>query len=87
VAQGWTAYTADDGLAENFLSCITVASDGTVWIGAADNWISHFDGTSFTKHTAAHGLVDNEIRSIIEAPDGTIWASTISGISRLSSAE
>ncbi len=83
----WITYTTADGLAENVLSCITVASDGTVWIGAADNGISRFDGTSFVRYTAAHGLVDNEIWSVLATPDGTIWASSINGISDLSSAE
>ncbi|MGD2105588.1 MAG: two-component regulator propeller domain-containing protein, partial [Anaerolineae bacterium] len=71
------------GLAENVLSCIAIGSDGTIWIGAADNGVSRFDGVSFTRYTAAHGLIDNEILSIVEAPDGAVWASSISGVSRL----
>jgi len=85
--EAWTTYTARDGLAEDVISCMALAPDGTLWIGAADNGVSHFDGSTWTNYTAAHGLIDNEILSMVLAPDGVLWASSINGVSYLSSSE
>jgi len=74
--QTWTTYTTDDGLADNSVESIAVASDGVLWFGTEKGGVSCFDGETWTTYTADDGLVDNEVSTIAVAPDGALWFGT-----------
>lgn len=79
-----TTYTEKDGLAEDFVTSMAVARDGTLWVGSyyhyEDNGgVSHFDGQTWTAYTTADGLGHKQVEAIAVAPDGTVWAGTHGG--------
>jgi hypothetical protein len=78
---GWTTYTEDDGLAEDYVSSIVAAPDGALWLitGAG---VSCFDGQTWTTYTEDDGLAGDYVRSVASAPDGSMWFVTGGGVSR-----
>jgi len=66
-------YTQADGLADNAITSIAVAPDGTVW-AATLGGVSRFDGrnwATYYRHVA--DIPEAVISSIAVAPDGTAW--------------
>ena len=79
-------YTEADGLAQNSVSSVYQARDGSVWAGTLSGGVSRLGlgQPPFTNFTAADGLISNTVNAILESPDGTLWFATPSGISALS---
>lgn len=76
-AQTFTNYTTTDGLLNNNVLCLDVASSDVLWFGTQDG-ISVFDGNNWSSHTNATdpGLVDNNIQAVRVMSNGDVWAGT-----------
>ncbi len=89
----WTRYTTADGLPDRVGNFVTVAPDGTVWVGSTGfSWVDgadsdgstpgggavRFDGTTWTGYTTADGLPSNDVEIAVGA-DGSVWAVSILG--------
>ena len=73
--EAWTTYTEEDGLADNLVSAVAVAPDGTVWAGTHSyvNRLAHPTDTTWVTYTETHGLASRGIRSLVVGPDNTAW--------------
>jgi signal transduction histidine kinase/ligand-binding sensor domain-containing protein/DNA-binding response OmpR family regulator len=76
-------YSVTEGLLHKTVYCITMDSDGFIWIGTS-NGLSRFDGNSFYNFTHnstnKHSLHGTSINAIEEGIDGKLWLSTEKGI-------
>ncbi|MFC1714214.1 two-component regulator propeller domain-containing protein [Candidatus Poribacteria bacterium] len=72
-SQTWRDFSTSDGLAGNTVTCITEASDGSMWIGT-DKGLSQYNGLFRTY------FAGKSIRCLLESGDGTIWAGTGNGL-------
>jgi signal transduction histidine kinase len=77
-------WTQADGLAQNRVSSVYRARDGTVWAGTLSAGVSRLRDEHFTNFTEADGLASNTISAILETSDGTMWFATPGGLSKLS---
>jgi ligand-binding sensor domain-containing protein len=75
-------YTHSEGLAQNSVSSVFRASDGTIWAGTLSGGVSSLSHGRFSTMTSANGLGSNTISSIQEDRDGAMWFGTSDGLSR-----
>ncbi|HKJ79536.1 MAG TPA: two-component regulator propeller domain-containing protein, partial [Prolixibacteraceae bacterium] len=66
----YKAYTSDDGLASNWITCATVDKRGHIWFGTWGDGLSKYDGIRFTNYSVVNGLASNLISSILEDQEG-----------------
>ncbi|HAP69483.1 MAG TPA: hypothetical protein DCR04_07115 [Flavobacteriales bacterium] len=73
-AQTFTNYTDADGLANNGVNCLDVASGDVMWFGTQAG-VSVFDGTNWTAHNTGTdaGFVDDVITAIKVLVNGEVW--------------
>ena len=71
-------YTTEDGLVHNSVEALTLAQNGTLWVGTYSG-VSCFDGQTWT---TIDRLIGKRVRGIAEAPDGALWFATRTGIYR-----
>ena len=76
LAQGRPTYNP------NYVFCILVAQDDTVWAGTWGGGVSHFDGRRWRNLTRADGLAGNIVYSIAQDESGVLWFGTNAGLSR-----
>ena len=69
----FTAFTTDDGLPMNLITCATIDKNGHIWFGTWGQGISRFDGKHFTNFSEANGLIADLVSSILEDKAGNIW--------------
>jgi len=77
---GWTVFTRDDGLVDDFVQAITSDRNGKIWFGTKAG-LSVFDGASWISYTADDGLASDNILSLATDHDGIVWIGTEVGIS------
>lgn len=75
-------YTQREGLAQNSISAVHRARDGTVWAGTLNAGVSRIRGREFKTFTSQNGLAADTVTSIFEGSDGTMWFGTAGGLSR-----
>lgn len=73
-------YRQSDGLAQDSVFTVKVASDHSVWAGTVSGGISRLRDGKFTTYTTSDGLSSSSIISIEEGRNGTIWAATPNGL-------
>jgi ligand-binding sensor domain-containing protein/signal transduction histidine kinase len=79
----YSAFTTDDGLPMNSVTCAAVDKCGHIWFGTWGQGISRFDGKNFTNYSEANHLVASLINSILIDKAGNIWIGTQGrGVSR-----
>jgi signal transduction histidine kinase/ligand-binding sensor domain-containing protein len=79
----FTAYTTDNGLALDAISCSVMDATGNLWFGTFGGGVSKYNGKSFTSFTTAQGLANNGVWSITEDKSGNLWFGTYgSGVSK-----
>ncbi len=69
-------YDARDGLANNWVSCITEDSNGQVWVGTFGGGVSVFSDGEIRNYNNTNGLPAQEIRSIMEDREGNMIISS-----------
>ena len=67
--KNWQKYDTNDGLADNAISNLLYAWDGTVW-AVSNNGISRFDGQRWVRDALPPGVGTGEL---LKAPDSTLW--------------
>ena len=70
------SYTTKDGLAGDFVSCISQDSEGTIWIGTWGNGISTFNNEIFFNYNISNGLPDQKIRCLKPDMEGNMLIGT-----------
>lgn len=78
----FTNYTVDDGLANNQVNKLLVATDGTIW-AATQNGASSFSGGTWKSYGPDAGLVGPIVTALTEDQRGALWFGTTKGISVL----
>ena len=73
-------FRQSNGLAQDSVFTVKVASDHSVWAGTVSGGISRLKDGKFTTYTTADGLSSNTIVSIAEDRSGTIWVATPNGL-------
>lgn len=66
----------------NYVFCVHVRGDDTVWAGTWGGGASVFDGAQWRNYTTADGLAGNIVFSITEDDAGALWFGTDGGVSR-----
>jgi ligand-binding sensor domain-containing protein len=66
----------------NYVFCILVANDQSVWAGTWGGGVSRFDGTRWHNYTTSDGLAGNIVYSVAQEPNGVLWFGTSGGVSR-----
>ena len=69
-------YDVRDGLASNFISCITENRKGEVWVGTWGGGITVFEGSKMRNFDQENGLHDVRIFSIAEDREGNMLVGT-----------
>ncbi|MBI1928147.1 hypothetical protein HYR99_28365 [Candidatus Poribacteria bacterium] len=77
----WKTYRYVDGLANNSVTAILQAEDGTIWFGTWEG-VSRYDGKNWTTYTEQNGLAGNTVRALLQDRAGAIWVGTNGGVSR-----
>ena len=80
--EGWSVYTTEEGLVDDFVQAIAQDLKGNMWFGTKGG-VSLWHGNKFTNFTKADGLVDNNVNDIAVDTDGSIWFATDNGVSHL----
>lgn len=82
-AQTFTNYTANDGLINNAVNCLTIDSNDNLWFGTQEG-ISFFDGENWTNYDVnSHpDLVSNTITAIAVDSDNHLWIGTDFGLNK-----
>ena len=74
--------TSDDGLSQNFVSCILQDQKGFMWFGTKDG-LNRYDGHTFVVYQHdpfdTTTISDNFITSLFEDSRGYIWVGTLTG--------
>ncbi len=73
-----------NSLSNNRVLSITIANDGTLWIGTEGGGVSVFDPVNekFYAITTTEGLPDNVVNSVLQDDLGMYWLSTNKGLVR-----
>ncbi len=77
--EGWTAFTTDQGLANNFVQSIAYDKTGKIWFGTKAG-ISVFDGSSWSSFTEKDGLISDNVLCISVDREGIVWMGTDEGV-------
>ena len=79
---GWTAYTTENGLINNFVQAITSDKEGKIWFGTQGG-ISVFNGAEWTSYKEEDGLISNNVLCIVVDNNGVIWIGTDNGVTSI----
>jgi ligand-binding sensor domain-containing protein len=74
--------TSEYGLAENHLTSLAIAPDGSLWFGSDSSGVSRFDGQEWRIFTEEDGLVSNSIHDIAVSENNAVWVATPKGVSQ-----
>lgn len=80
--EGWTVFTTNEGLADNFVQAITSDKKGNLYFGTK-NGLSVYDGTNWTSYNVDKGLAGNNILSLSIDKNNGVWIGTDNGVSCL----
>lgn len=81
MGQQFTHYTESDGLVNNFVNCLSIDDNQSVWFGT-NRGLAMFNGEDWMSDTTH--LINNYVTSVYAASSGDIWVGTDDGISVLS---
>lgn len=75
------------GTASDRINCVSITSDGTLWVGSNGNGIYRLDREDgngdmhFTQFSTEQGLANDRVKGILDDNYGNIWISTDNGLS------
>ena len=64
----------------NYVFCVLVAADQSVWAGTWGGGVSRFDGKKWTNYTAKDGLAGDIVYSMAQDAKGDMWFGTSNGL-------
>lgn len=64
------------------LGAITLAPDGSVWVGLTDQGAGHLDGETWRVFGIKEGLIHHQVHDIYIDPSGAVWFATEAGATR-----
>jgi streptogramin lyase len=64
------------------LNAISLAPDGSLWLGTYYNGALRFDGEDFTRYDVGDGLVHANVNHVYVDASGVVWFATSGGVSR-----
>ncbi len=73
----WTTFSAEDGLANNWITAITVDSRGNKWFGCMIRSISCYNNRSWTTYSVPEEFVCGYIFDIAVDKDNNKWIGTL----------
>lgn len=77
----WTVLQVADGLPSNVLTCLSIDSDGRLWVGTVTNGIGIFDGASWIYMDQSNSpIVTEGVVDIQHDHRGWVWISTELGL-------
>jgi ligand-binding sensor domain-containing protein len=86
LAQGeWDQILSTDPgvtLANDYINCVTLAPDGSLWFGLSDGGATRFDGENWSHYDLQDGLINLTVHDIYITQSGDIWFATEGGITR-----
>ncbi len=80
--EGWSVFTTEEGLADNFVQAINSDSKGNLYFGTR-NGLSVFDGNRWATFKTEQGLASNNILTIAVDRNDRIWVGTDNGVTSL----
>jgi ligand-binding sensor domain-containing protein/two-component sensor histidine kinase len=72
-------FTTTDGLAGNFIDCLSESRDGSLWIGTR-NGFSRMRNGEFESFRLEDGLSQRMVNTIFEDHEGSLWVGTMHGL-------
>jgi len=76
------ALTTQQGLSNNIVQGLFMASSGTLWI-ITESGLNSLEDGRITAYTTLNGLPSNKVRAVIEDTDKSMWVGTEEGLCRL----
>lgn len=76
---GYSAWTARDGLTDDFIQVVFEDREGNLWIGASAGGLNRLTDSKFTVYTTSEGLSSKTVTSVCEDKLGNIWLGTDGG--------
>lgn len=80
----FTHLKVEDGLTENYLSCVVKDAQGFMWFGANSQGLNKFDGYQFTTYKNEpenpNSISSDGIRCLFVDSKGTLWIGTTIGL-------
>ncbi len=76
---GWSIYTEEDGLSDNWPRTLAVDPDGRVYVGYTRGDISFLLNGIWTTFPDSPGSPSNQVNKILPLNNGDIWAGTQTG--------
>jgi len=80
--EGWSVFTTEEGLADNFVQAINSDSKGNLYFGTR-NGLSVFDGKGWATYKTEQGLASNNILTVAVDRKDRIWLGTDNGVTSL----
>lgn len=74
-------FTTADGLADDWIYCLTEGNDGTIWIGTKDGFSRYRSGELESFH-ARDGLSQSTVYTLYEDHEGSLWVGTKHGLNQ-----
>jgi ligand-binding sensor domain-containing protein len=83
-APSMLTYSEEDGLADKSVLAVSIAGDGSVWLGTRVGGLSYFDGSSWTTYAEEDGLPSGAmyVQAVVLDADGNPWIGTDAGVAR-----
>lgn len=78
--EGWSTYTTEQGLADDFVQAICSDSKGKIYFGTKKG-LSVLDGEKWTPYKLEDGLASNNILTITVDKTDCVWLGTDNGVS------
>jgi len=72
-------FSIGEGLASNYVRCISQDRRGHIWAGTLDGYVSRYDGMSWHTFTSADGLSGSALFAIQKDGQGNLWFATQGG--------
>lgn len=80
----WDRTLPDDSdLPSSYLAGISLAPDGSLWIGTYKNGVVNYDGKNWRVFTVESGLINPNVNGILVEENGNVWLATDGGITLL----
>jgi ligand-binding sensor domain-containing protein len=78
-------YSRDNvkALTDNNIFCLTVSTDGSLWIGSEGGGLIRYRDGQFRSFSTADGLLNSFVRAVYQDSKGQIWVGTDNGLFRI----